>query len=97
MIVTTTTIDERPLVPDPPRIIGHALIAYRDRRGWRDEELAAFLGCDAWGLARLVFLACPDPRAPDVAVQVDSVAALVCCRAEALHAVVVDHMSGQTM
>jgi hypothetical protein len=69
---STTAIEGRPSVPNPPRTIGRALITYRDRRGWSDEDLAAFLRCDALGLAR------------DFAALVPAATAVVGCAVEPL-------------
>jgi hypothetical protein len=81
---STTAIEGRPSVPNPPRTIGRALITYRDRRGWSDEDLAAFLRCDALGLARLAFIPCPNSDAADFAAQVTAATAVVGCAVEPL-------------
>lgn len=74
----------------PRRSLGRALIRYRDRCGWNDEALAAFLQCDAWGLARLAFFPLVSAQAPTFAEQVAALATVAGCATEPLVTVLVD-------
>ncbi len=46
-------------------VAGTALLRYSAERGWSDEMLARFLGCDAFGLARLALERCPETSVDD--------------------------------
>jgi hypothetical protein len=59
-----------------------------------DEDLAAFLQCDAWGLAHLAFIPYPNPQLPDFADQVAAAAAKASCAVEALSAALTNDASG---
>jgi hypothetical protein len=78
---TTLAPDGHPPDAAPPRTIGRALLTYRNRRGWDDAALAAFLGCDAWGLAHLAFI--PHPQLEPTPTLAEN-AALAGCEVERL-------------
>lgn len=71
-------------------VAGTAMLRYSAERGWSDEMLAQFLGCDASGLAYLALVRCPDVSGDDWEAWAVALAAETGCIPDRLVAVLRD-------